>query len=126
MSSTTVRLVTKAGRVGIVRYGVMLLGAVFFLAGCASDPVNIAPLPAAQSQKLGHASGTGCGTMLLLSTSSNFIPAGLNSRVDRAYAHALESVPGATALVDVTLEESWFWWVIGTTRCVTISGEAIK
>ena len=50
----------------------------------------------------------------------------LNSRIDRAYDNALESVPGATALIDVTFEESWFWWVIGTGRTVTVSGEAIK
>lgn len=64
--------------------------------------------------------------MLLLSTSYNFIPAMLNERVERAHAEALAKAPGATALMNVTYEEYWFWWVIGTTRCVTISGEAIR
>ncbi len=51
---------------------------------------------------------------------------GLNSRVERAYADAVASVPGATALVNVTMQENWYWWFLGTTRCVTVSGEAIK
>lgn len=55
-----------------------------------------------------------------------FIPMGLNSRVERAYNNALDSVPGATALVDVTVKEDWMWWLIGTGRCVTVTGEAIK
>jgi hypothetical protein len=51
---------------------------------------------------------------------------GLNTRFHRAYDNAVASVPGATGLVDVTIEESWFWWVIGTARAVTITGEAIR
>ena len=51
---------------------------------------------------------------------------GINSRVENAYQNALASVPGATALVDVTMRENWQWWVIGTSRCVTVTGEAIK
>lgn len=50
----------------------------------------------------------------------------LNSRVERAYAGAVQSVPGATGLVNVTMKENWFWWVLGSTRCVTITGEAIR
>jgi hypothetical protein len=51
---------------------------------------------------------------------------GLNTRVQRAYDNAVASVPGATGLIDVTFDESWFWWIIGTGRTVTISGEAIR
>ncbi len=51
---------------------------------------------------------------------------GLDSRIQRAYDRALASVPGATGLVDVTIEESWYWWLLGTSRNVTITGEAIK
>jgi hypothetical protein len=51
---------------------------------------------------------------------------GLNSRIERAYANAVASVPGATGLVDVTLEESWAWWIVVTSRCTTVSGVAIK
>jgi len=50
----------------------------------------------------------------------------LNSRVERAYDRALESVPGSTGLINVKLDEAWFWWYLGTTKITTISGDAIK
>jgi hypothetical protein len=83
-------------------------------------------VPPANYEKLGHATGDATGSIGLGPTSLNFIPLGLNSRVQNAYDNALKSVPGATALIDVTYQESWFWWVLGTARKVTISGEAIK
>jgi len=94
--------------------------------GCASGRTNIAPLPPDNFERLGPATGKACGSLGVLSTAYYFIPLGLNSRVERAEARALESVPGATGLVDVTLKEDWYWWLIGTARCVTISGEAIR
>ena len=56
----------------------------------------------------------------------NFIPMGLNSRTERAYENALASVPGSTGLMNITYQEDWFWWVLGTGRTVTITGDAIK
>jgi len=103
-----------------------LLGCVLFIGGCASGLTTIAPRPPAQYEKLGHASGKSTGSIGVLGTATNFIPMGLNTRVYRAYDNAIASVPGATGLIDVTLEESWFWWVIGTGRTVTITGEAIR
>ena len=96
------------------------------LIGCASGFTTIAPIPPQKYEKLGHVSGTGTGSLGILGTAYYFIPMGLNSRIDSAYDNALKSAPGATALIDVTFEESWFWWIIGTARTVTISGEAIK
>lgn len=97
------------------------------IAGCSSGFKNIAPLPPEKYQKLGQVTGSACGSFVSPAGSLfYFIPIRLNSRVERAYEEALQSVPGATALIDVTLEENWFWWVLGTTRCVTITGEAIK
>jgi hypothetical protein len=64
--------------------------------------------------------------MGLAGTDTNFIPLGLNYRVQRAYDRALASVPGATSLVDVTMQENWYWFVLATARCVTITGEAVK
>jgi hypothetical protein len=51
---------------------------------------------------------------------------GINGRVANAYKNAVDSVPGATALVDVTIQEHWAWWLFATSRCVTVTGEAIK
>ncbi len=103
------------------------LGATLLvLGGCASGPVMVAPKPAAAYQSLGRVEGSGCGTMGVISTAYNFIPMGLNGRVQSAYDDALAKAPGATALINTTIQEDWFWWVVGTTRCVKISGEAIK
>jgi hypothetical protein len=96
------------------------------LAGCASTFTAVAPAPPDRYSVLGKATGSACGSLGILSTDANFIPMGLNSRVERAYQRALASVPGATGLVNVTLHEDWMWWVIGTARCVTVSGEAVK
>ena len=103
-----------------------LIGSVLLIGGCASGLTTISPQPPAQYEKLGPATGKATGSIGVLGTATNFIPMGLNSRVYRAYDRAVASVPGATGLVDVTLEESWFWWVIGSARTVTISGEAIR
>ena len=106
------------------RARVMLL--VAFLSGCVSEPVNVAPAPPARFEKLGPAHGEACGSLGIVATGYYVIPIKLNDRVERAYDRAVASVPGATALIDVTYAEDWFWWVIGTARCVKLSGEAIR
>lgn len=110
-----------------VRIGLSGVLASFFLVmGCASGLTTIAPQPPQKYEKIGRATGAACGSLLIDGTAYNFIPILLNSRVERAYERAVGSVPGATGLVNVSMEESWFWWVIGSTRCVTITGEAIR
>ena len=104
----------------------VLIAFIASMMGCASGLTTIAPMPPKKYEKLGHASGKASGSLGILATGYYFIPMGLNSRVDRAYNNALKSVPGATALIDVNFKESWYWWVIGTGRTVTVSGEAIK
>ncbi len=96
------------------------------LIGCSSGFKTIVPMPPENYEKLGPAKGEGSGMLGVLGTAYYFIPLGLNSRIDSAYDEALKSVPGATALTDVTYQESWYWLVIGTLRTVTITGEAIK
>ena len=105
-------------------HGVAAVGVI--LAGCATEFTKIAPAPPGQYTRLGPATGKGCGTLGFFGPSTNFIPIDLNSRIDRAYSNALASVPGATGLVNVTMQENWTWWLLATTWCVTISGEAIK
>lgn len=99
---------------------------LFLLAGCSTSQVKIEQIPPVKYQTLGKAEGSGTGSLGLLATAYNFIPMGLNSRSERAYANAVESVTGATGLMNVTYQEDWFWWVIGTGRTVTITGDAIK
>jgi hypothetical protein len=96
------------------------------LGACTSGFTTIAPERPSQYSRLGKAEGTACGSLGIVATAYYVIPMGLNSRVERAYAEAVASVPGATALVNVTLQENWYWWLLGTARCVTITGEAVK
>ena len=102
------------------------ISSILLLSGCSSHNVTIAKKPPQKYKILGKAKGTGSGTLGVLATAYNFIPMGLNSRTERAYNNAIESVPGATGLINVTYQEDWFWWLIGTSRNVTITGDAIK
>jgi hypothetical protein len=99
---------------------------LLLLYGCSSGRTVITPAPSDNYQKLGKVEGKACGSLGILSTAYNFIPMGLNGRYESAYNDAIAKAPGATGLIDVTLSEDWFWWVIGTARCVTLTGEAIK
>jgi hypothetical protein len=107
-------------------YGGMLVLVVALLTGCASGFTTIAPRLPDKFEKLGRAEGSACGSMLIGPTAYNFIPILLNERAERAYDNAVKSVPGATALANVSMREYWYWWVIGGARCVTIKGEAIR
>ncbi len=105
---------------------VPLAAACVVLGACVSGFTMVAPAPPQQFSRLGPATGTACGSLGVLATAYNFVPMGLDGRMERAYQAAVASVPGATALIDVTAQEDWTWWLIGTMRCLTISGEAIK
>ncbi len=104
----------------------VLLASTGLLAGCQSEWTTIAASPPSNYEVLGPAKGSASGALLIDGTAYNFIPIGLNSRSARAYRHALESVPGATGLINVTIQESWFWFVIGSMRRTTLTGDAIK
>ena len=109
-----------------IKRGVSAITLGLCLAACSSTPVQVTSTPAEGYKSLGPAEGKACGSMLLLSTAYYFIPAGANSRVERAYQRALASKPGATGLINVTMQENWAWWLLGTARCVTIKGEAVQ
>ncbi len=94
--------------------------------GCSSKEVTLENKQPAKYEVLGKAKGTADGSLGLLATGYYFIPMGINSRSERAYDNALKSVPGATALINVTYSEDWYWWIIGTGRSVTVTGDAIR
>ena len=103
-----------------------VFGVVLIFEGCASEPVNVFPLPPAKYEILGPVTGIGCGTLAFLGAAVNFFPVQLNSRLERAYRQAVQTIPGTTSLINVRVREDWFWWVIATTRCTVISGDAIR
>ena len=96
------------------------------LAGCSSNMATIVAKPPVNAQKLGHVEATCGGAHILLASPAYFVPIRLNSCAERAYRKALSQAPGATALTNVTLQEDWYWFVVGSMRRVTVSGEAVK
>lgn len=103
-----------------------LLAVLIGLTSCSSRLTTIAPKLPEKYEKLGPVKGKASGSLGIVATAYYFIPMGLNDRAERAYKNALTNAPGATALIDVSYQESWYWWLIGTARTVTISGEAIR
>jgi hypothetical protein len=101
---------------------------ILLLVGCTSGFKTIVPTPPANYEKLGKATGSATGSLCapLIGSAWSFVPIKLNDRIERAYNNAIASVPGATGLIDVTYKEDWYWWILGTARTVTITGEAIK
>lgn len=104
----------------------LIIATTTLIVGCTAGLTTISPKPPAKYETLGPVEGSSSGSLLILSTAYNFIPVGLNDRAERAYKDALMKCPGATALIDVTYQENWFWYVLGTARNVTITGTAIK
>jgi len=107
-------------------FSTIAAAALLVFSGCSSHEVSIAPVQPQKYEVLGKAEGNGNGSLGLLGTAYYFIPMGLNSRTESAYNSALQSVPNSTGLVNVTYKEDWFWWIIGTNRSVTITGDAIR
>ena len=107
-------------------YTSSILAVSVIFGGCSTKEVMIEKRPPAKYEKLGKVKETGSGSLGLVSTAYYFVPMGFNSRSERAYDNALEKEKEATQLINVTYQEDWFWWVIGTGRTITIKGDAIK
>ncbi|MHC5210871.1 MAG: hypothetical protein ACYTG2_09155 [Planctomycetota bacterium] len=103
-----------------------ILGTVLLSVGCTSQWTTVVPRPPQDYETLGRATGTATGRMFFDGTALNFIPVGLNSRTEQAYRNALASVPGATALVNVTIQERWASWYLWSSKTVTVSGDAVR
>lgn len=99
---------------------------VLFAAGCSSGLEVIADPPKAGQESLGLVSGDACGALILGHPALAVIPIALNGRIYRARREALQKAPGATRLINVGIDESWFWWGLGTSRCTTVTGEAVR
>jgi hypothetical protein len=110
---------------------VLLVVFILLSNGCASGFVTVSPRVPDKYEKMGQAKGSACGVMLLdipfiCGNACAVVPVGLNDRVERAYQRALDSVAGSKLLINVTMQEDHYWWVIGDASCVTITGEAVR
>jgi hypothetical protein len=88
--------------------------------GCSSQAVRIGGHPPDPYQVVGLRSGTACGFLLF-----DAIPIGVNDRVERAYAEALRDGE-AKALLDPTIQNTWYYAVVGDLLCVDIRGDAVR
>ncbi len=105
----------------------LAVGAALFSAGCSSEMTVIVPQPPGHAQIVAKdVQGTASGALCIGYPPLSLIPIGLNERMENAYSDALSKAPGATALKNVTVEEDWYWIVVGTLRYVTITGDAVK
>ena len=111
-------------RRGQLAAALLLLGAA--ATGCTTTRTMVAPHPPATFTTLGRATGEGCSAIVPLFGFLQAIPVATAGRFQRAYGAALASVPGATALTDVSFQEHWYWAGFGTVYCTTISGEAVR
>jgi hypothetical protein len=112
-----------------VRFLTRVLLAAWVLGGsaaCASDWVELSPLPPAQYEKLGPAIGEACATNPLALPWHQVFGFGASDRLERARSEAIASVPDATGLVNVTLQERWAYYGLFSRRCAIVRGDAIR
>lgn len=121
--------ITKVGGDMTSRFRPKIAIALLFLvviSGCSSRLEVIVDSPRVGQESLGYVSGDACGALILGHPALAVIPIALNGRIYRARQEALAKAPGATRLIDVSVEERWFWWLLGTSRCTTVSGRAVR
>ena len=96
--------------------------AAALLVGCRGLPLAIPTEPLQPGEEvLGEVEGSATGLMLF-----QLIPIHQNERFQTAYERALGKKKGATRLIDLTIQEDWFWaWVLNgyTTH---IRGTAVR
>ena len=105
----------------IGRYGCMIALAAL-ACGCTGIPYKMAtvePDPA-KYEVLGQASAKGRGFMVL-----NVIPVNQNNKIERAIEAAIQS-QGGDELIDISVQESWFWAYVLNSYAVEVKGTVIK
>ncbi len=85
--------------------------------GCTSQPVQVAQRPTSGQQVGAVVRGQHCGVLLF-----GVIPAGTNTRTQRAYDEALG---GHRGLVDTEIQESWYYIGVGNLLCTTVEGKVV-
>ncbi len=99
----------------------VILSALFAVAGCSGRLTPIAPAPPAGYVLGAPTKGSACGMLFL-----GVIPAGVNGRAERAYQTALKNGGGADGLVDTTVRDRWYYAYIGAVLCTDIEGTTYR
>ena len=101
------------------------LSALLLLSGCMHDPGGIAPstiplAPGGYTVVKEEVRGSDCRVMLL-----GILPVSGGNRTDRAIRDAILSAPGATALVNVTSDAYFQYWILWSNTCTEVRGTAV-
>ncbi|MEX2208912.1 MAG: hypothetical protein WEF50_22070 [Myxococcota bacterium] len=106
---------------GITRSAALTTLAVLS-AGCTGIPYKMAAVEPdlTKYEILGPASGKGRGFMIL-----NLIPVGQNSKIEKAVETAIQS-KGGDELIDISVQESWFWAYVLNSYAVEVQGTVLK
>jgi len=99
-----------------------LAAIVAALSGCTGVPYRLAgaEVDATRYEVLGEAEGKATGIMLF-----NVIPIQQNDKIARAVDQAIQS-KGGDRLVDVTIQESWFWAYVLNGYRVHVKGTVLR
>ncbi len=91
-------------------------------ASCVGQTAMVAPLPLQQGAVVdaGPTQASACGLLLF-----NVLPLGTNDRASRAYGYAVAAAK-AVALTDTSVQDRWYFALIGTVLCCDISGRAVR
>jgi len=97
----------------------ILLSSVI-LAGCSGTSMKTQNIDESEYTVIGPGQATATGIMLF-----NFIPIQQNDRFVRAQKAAIDS-RGGDAIINVEVQEDWFWaWVLNGYQ-TTVSGDVVK
>lgn len=106
------------------RIRMLFLILISLLFSCVSTPVFI---PESKIQTQGSntmitipAYGRECGFLFFM-----FLPIGLNDRSAKAFSKVIAQAEGG-ALSEVTFQESWYWALLGTRYCTTVTAFVTK
>ncbi len=95
------------------------------IAGCAAHSGGISastkPLTPGGYTELKEVSGEDCQYYLL-----GFVPVSRTNKLRNAVADAMDNVKGADALIKVTADTTYQWWVLWTTACTQVHGTAVQ
>ena len=100
----------------------LLLALAAALTACTGVPYRLAQVEVdpARYEVLGEAEARTTGLMIL-----DFIPARLTNKIQRAVDHAIQS-KGGDQLVNIEVQESWFWAYVLNGYRVKVRGTVVK
>lgn len=95
---------------------------VALASGCTGIPYKMATVEPdlTKYEVLGPATAQGRGFMIM-----NVIPVNQNNKIERAVEKAIQS-KGGDELIDITVQETWFWAYVLNSYAVKVDGTVIK